>query len=143
MTDQLALDDLVWPDGVVRLADSGFPIQWLEGDLALEETRIALASLPDGGYAIAMWTKGTGSGPELHSIRRVAEITTIHPSQRLMTLEGGTMIQYGPSRKCGCGSRLRSFRPWATRRVIAVAKPALPWVSSEVPEDGSQLPVDV
>lgn len=133
-TQTLTLEDLVWSDGAVRAADSGFPIQWLEGEQALEETKVWLVSVPPeqgGGYAVMLWTKGRGSGPEMHSLRRVVEIETIHPSQRLMTLEDGATVQYGPSRKCGCGSRLRSYRPWGDRRVLAVKKPALPW-SAEV-----------
>lgn len=132
---ELALDDLVWPDGIVRIADSGFPIQFMEPNQeALEEMKITLCSVPSDvlDYALAVFGKGVGRGPVLHSVRYVDQIELMRPQVRRMTLRGGIDIQYGPSRRCGCGSRLRGYKPWGDARMVSDRKPPIPWVSAEV-----------
>jgi hypothetical protein len=130
------LDGLVHEDGAVRLIDSSFPVDVSRSDAATlddletSECRIALAVAPgEQGFFLCVWTKGTGDGPQLVLLEEVASIESMAPTGRTLKLTDGRTVQYTPSRHCGCGSRLRAFSGWKGRRVIAVRKPKLPWLS--------------
>lgn len=127
---ELTLDDLIWEDGSVQLADTAFPVRVQEDNgQSWDEVRVALAVVPNSGdYALCVWHSGSGLGPVLLSLRVIQSIEIMHPSQRAMTVEDGTRVFYTPSGGCACGSQLKSYLPWGRRRVIAAMKPAVPWV---------------
>lgn len=125
----IELTDLVWSDGTVKVADSGFPIQINVGGTVIEEVKVFLCKLEQGGFVLAVWSKGSGSGPELILLDRVVSIADMGKRRR-MTLEQAGPIEYLPSRHCGCGTRLKGFRPWAdVARAVGVPRPSAPWAA--------------
>lgn len=125
------LDDLVWSDGTVKSADSGFPLAiTLADDTVVEEVKVFLCATEDpSGYVLVVYDKGIGTGPRLMLVDRVVEIIEMGKTRR-MELESHGIVEYANSRKCGCGSRLRSFNPWRqTARVVGVPRPNAPWTA--------------
>lgn len=140
MNQEPTLDDARWPDGTVRVVDFAYPVDvtWdsENGSTVSKNVRVAVARMPDEGYAVYVFNKGVGDGPLLEMAGRLVEIQQIHPTGRTMVLVGGYVLQYWPASHCGCGDRLKSYRPWPGR-VVADKKPALPWMSVTESQEGS------
>lgn len=120
---ELTLQDLVWDDGTVRSIDSSFPVDVAGPDFIVPKAKVLLALLPDGSYALAAWTDGTP--PDLALLRRVTSLTSLKRSLRVVQTDEGE-VHWTPSRGCGCGSKLKAWRPWGTEaRVVGSPRPKL------------------
>jgi hypothetical protein len=131
----LAEADVVNDASTVHAIDMGFPmmITVVDSGIVKDEHRIALCVIPDEQerYVFAAWSSGTGNGPELVMLEEVQQIETLSRQNRVIHLSDGREVHYKPSRKCGCGSRLRSFRPFGTAvRMASTQKPSIPWTKS-------------
>lgn len=127
--EPLELDDMIWPDGTVKIVDAGFPVTVDSNVRHRDEVRIALCQVPGHviDYAFLVFGNGSGTGPTLESIEYVDHIETIDPASRTITLSSNEVITYKASTRCGCGSRLAGFLPWGGTRQIGLERPELPW----------------
>lgn len=130
--EPLELNDLIWPDGTVKLADAGFPVVVDSNSRHVDEVRITLCQVPGNvvDYAFLVFGRGSGTGPQLVSIDYVDHISVIEPSYREMRLASGEEITYRASSGCGCGSRLAGYLPWGGTRQIGLERPEAPWTFS-------------
>ena len=78
-------------------------------------------------YMLAVWDKGSGTGPMLRMLEYIDHIEQMDPQQRVMTTRDGERLTYGPSALCGCGSRLGSYNAWPNARMIGLPRPEMPW----------------
>lgn len=123
----LTLESAIWPDNSIHLADAGFPLNVRSNHFSFDPARIALVQLPtpDGSleYAFGAWK--TINEPNL--FQYVNQIIEMDYRKRVIILDDGAEVTYGPSGDCGCGSRMQGFNPWPAARLLGTEKPAAPW----------------
>jgi len=127
-TTDLVLSDLIWEDGTVRAIDTAFPadLSSPDGQYFATKAKIVLVQAPPDGtsYAIAAWTEG--APPTLYLLARVSSIRELSRRHRRLVLDSGIELNYLSSSGCGCGSTLRSFRPWSPEgRMVGAPRPVL------------------
>jgi hypothetical protein len=120
----------VQDDGTVRVRDSKFPALLRRPDgSTIDPVKVMVVELPDGVQeihdrktVILAWQDRSSAGPEL-IVSDTVDIVEFSPFDNRVSAWDGEYF-YGPSGKCGCGSLLRRFAPWAElgAQVVSVAK---------------------
>lgn len=114
--EPLEVNDLVFDDGKVRALRSLFPVT--VDDRA--EQRLYVVEVPgeDGTLAI-VWYTNTQDGPVL-----VIPVTRLRAfDEGTFTTVDGRSYSYHRSSGCGCGNRLKYWRPWeGWVRVVQLAR---------------------
>lgn len=124
------LDSLV-EDGVVRVAASRFPVVATVDSFGESPTRFAMARVPgtelgvSGAWVAVVWKSNQmGGDPIVALAEPVHRIVAFSVNSMHMILENGSTLTVTPSRGCGCGSVLKSYRGWPSARLSSVPSPA-------------------
>lgn len=123
------LDSLV-EDGVVRVAASRFPVTATVDSFGESPVRFAMARVPGtelgapGAWVAVVWKSNQmGGTPVVALAELVQRIVAFNVNSTHLLLENGSTLVVTPSRGCGCGSILKSYRGWPTARLSGVPSP--------------------
>jgi hypothetical protein len=107
--EPLTPDDLVFVDrNRVRVHMNSFPVT-VDGK---RECRLVIAQVPgEPGVMAAGWWKRAGYGPAL--VAGVQRLLSWDGESSFVT-EDGVEHGYVKSEDCGCGNRLKNWRPWTS-----------------------------
>lgn len=124
------LDSLV-EDGVVRVAASRFPVVATVNSFGESPTRFAMARVPGtelddpGAWVAIVWKSNPMGGNPIVALAEVVQrIVAFTVNSTHLVLENGSTLVITPSRSCGCGSLLKSYRGWPTARLSGVPSPS-------------------
>jgi hypothetical protein len=114
--EELTAEDLVNDRNRVRVVLNAFPIT-VDG---LRETRLVIAYVPgEDDQLAAAWWKNVEGHPEL--VAGVQRIST-YDTDSFTTLDG-VVHDYVEGGNCGCGNRLKNWKPWGYGvRIVQVSQ---------------------
>lgn len=114
--EPLEIGDLVFDDGKVRALRSLFPLTIDDR----KEQRLYIVEVPgEDGTLAAVWYTNTQDGPML----AIPVSRLVHFDDSSFTTMDGRTFAYSRSSGCGCGNKLKHWRPWeGWVRVVQMAR---------------------
>ena len=121
------LDTLVKHD-TVKACVSLFPVSLNVDSSGMSPVRFVIAQSPsedDPHWVAAAWRgSSTGGEPNLVFASRIATIESMSTKSIALTTDNGRRVRVQGGAGCGCGSRLKTYRPFGNARLVQVPRPA-------------------